>query len=81
MNNEMARIIEVANDLVITGSTAGSTGECIAAAFVLNDMALLEPPYEDTVNAWERLGDRWQQYVKEIKRHHMDRIQRPKADI
>lgn len=77
MNYEMARIIEVANDLAINGSTAGSTGECIAAAFVLNDMTLLLPPYEDALDAWERLGDRWQRYVKEIKSHHMDRIHLP----
>ena len=66
-------IINVANQLQHTGSTGASTGERIAAAFVLNRMDYLPDSYSDVIEAWERLDD-WQGYVKRIKECHMHLI-------
>jgi len=52
---ELQKIINVASDLNLTGSTAASTGERIAAAFVLNRMEYLPDTYSDVVEAWDRL--------------------------
>jgi len=68
------RIIQVARELKRTGTTAASTGEHIAAAFVLNRTELLPADYRDVNEAWERLGN-WQQYVHRIKRHHRHRLE------
>ena len=70
---QIEKIIEVANQLQRTGRTGASTGECIAAAFVLNRPEYLPAIYTDLVEAWERLDD-WQQYVKLIKRDYMHLI-------
>ena len=70
------RIIQVAHELKRTGTTGASTGEHIAAAFVLNRIDLLPADYPDATEAWERLGT-WQQYVHRIKRHHMHLIEGP----
>jgi len=67
------KIINVANELQRRGSTGASTGEQIAAAFVLNNMAYLPANYQDVVEAWERL-DNWQRYVKLIKRDYLHLI-------
>ncbi len=64
---QIDKIIEVAIDLQRTGSTGASTGERIAAAFVLNRMDYLPDSYNDAVEAWERLDSEWQYYVKRIK--------------
>jgi hypothetical protein len=74
MNSDMKRLIEVANELAEDGSTYGSTGEQIGAAFILNDMALLPAQYTDVLYAWQRLNGEWQGYVNAIKSDHMDRI-------
>lgn len=78
MNNlpwEIDKIIEVANTLQATGSTAASTGERIAAAFVLNRAEYLPAAYTDMVEAWDRLDDQWQGYVRRIKREYMHLIE------
>lgn len=69
MNYEIniQKIINVANDLSTHGSSAGSTGEIIAAAFVLNKMEYLPRGYEDVIDAWDRLDAHWQGYVRKIK--------------
>ena len=72
----ITRIIQVAHELKRTGTTAASTGEHIAAAFVLNRIDLLPEAYPDAAEAWERL-DTWQQYVHRIKRDHMHLIEGP----
>lgn len=72
---EMEKIIEVANCLQATGSTAASTGERIAAAFVLNRQEYLPDCYSDMVDAWDRLGTQWQEYVKVIKYDYMHLIE------
>ena len=72
---QIEKIIEVAVCLQATGSTAASTGERIAAAFVLNRMDYLPAMYSDAVEAWDRLDDEWQQYVKLIKRDYMHLIE------
>lgn len=64
---EMQRIIEVANELQTHGDTSGSTGEHIAAAFVLNDMSKLPGAWTHILNAWDRLGPQWQGYVRTIQ--------------
>jgi hypothetical protein len=74
MNWQIEKIIEVANCLQTTGSTGASTGERIAAAFVLNRPDYLPNSYSDIVEAWDRLDDDWQAYVRLIKRQHMHLI-------
>jgi hypothetical protein len=74
MNWQIEKIIEVANCLQATGSTGASTGERIAAAFVLNRPDYLPNSYRDIVEAWDRLDDDWQAYVRLIKRQHMHLI-------
>ncbi len=77
MNNtqwQIEKIIEVANCLQRTGNTGASTGERIAAAFVLNRMDYLPDMYSDTLEAWDRLDD-WQTYVRLIKREYMHLIE------
>lgn len=71
---EIEKIIEVANCLQKTGSSGGSTGEVIAAAFVLNKPEYLPVQYQDMVEAWNRLGEEWQNYVIIIKGYHMHHI-------
>lgn len=71
---EISKIVETAISLKQTGGTAASTGERIAAAFVLNRMELLPDGYSDVVEAWDRLGDEWQHYVRMVKRNHMHLI-------
>ena len=79
MNNqlpcEIERIIDIAKGLKRTGRTGASTGEQIAAAFVLNQMEFLPASYTDVVDAWDRLDDDWQIYVKQIKYDYMDMIE------
>ncbi|MES9904938.1 MAG: hypothetical protein ABW168_19965 [Sedimenticola sp.] len=71
---EIEKIIEVANSLQATGSTAASTGERIAAAFVLNQQEYLPVMYNDMVEAWDRLGEEWQAHVRVIKYDYMHLI-------
>jgi tellurite resistance protein len=78
MNNlpwQISKIIDVANELQATGSTAASTSERIAAAFVLNNQHHLPDSYSDILEAWDRLGDEWQQHVRIIKRDYMHLIE------
>jgi hypothetical protein len=78
MNNmpwQIDKIIEVANCLQATGGTGASTGERIAAAFVLNEPKYLPSSYSDIVEAWDRLDDEWQAYVRLIKQDYMHRIE------
>ncbi len=70
MKWEIDKIIDVANSLASTGETSASTGEQIAAAFVMNRMEWLPANYKNVVEAWDRLGEQWQQYVRGIKRDH-----------
>ncbi len=59
MNNhrwEIEKIINVAKQLHRTGETAASTGERIAAAFVINRPEYFPAAYPDMVDAWDRLG-------------------------
>lgn len=71
---QIEKIIEVANCLKATGRSGASTGECIAAAFVLNRPDFLPELYADLVEAWDRLDPEWQGYVRRIKREHLHRI-------
>lgn len=63
---DMRKIIDIANALSSRGRSSGSTGEVIAAAFVLNRMEFLPEGYA-VIDAWERLDKRWQKYVKIIR--------------
>ena len=72
---EIEKIIEVAISLNTTGGTAASTSERIAAAFVLNNPIYLPSYYSDMVEAWDRLGDEWQHYVRLIKQDYMHLIE------
>lgn len=71
---EIEKIIEVANTLKATDRTGASTSERIAAAFVLNRPDYLPHSYTDMVEAWDRLGEEWQQYVRRIKRDYLHLI-------
>ncbi len=68
MQWQIEKIIAVANQLNQTGTTTASTGEQIAAAFVLNRPDYLPDNYRDMTEAWDRLGEAWQAYVRIIKR-------------
>jgi hypothetical protein len=70
---QIEKIIGVANALQRTGRSGGSTGEIIAAAFVLNRMEFLPHSYRDVIEAWERIED-WQKLVKYTKRNCMHLI-------
>ena len=74
MKWEIEKIIEVAICLKVTGSTASSTSERIAAAFVLDRQEYLPEGY-DLVEAWDRLGGTWQDHVRLIKRDYMHLIE------
>lgn len=74
MSWQIEKIIEVANQLKRTGCTGASTGEQIAAAFVINRPEYLPNSYSDMVEAWDRLDEEWQQYVRLIKRDCMHLI-------
>jgi hypothetical protein len=74
MRWEIEKIIEIANCIERTGSSPASMGEAIAAAFVLNRQDCLPEAYSDMVEAWDRLGTEWQQYVRLIKREYMHLI-------
>ncbi len=67
MKRQIEKIIEVAQQLKETGTTGASTGERIAAALVLNRPDYLPSMYSDVVDAWDRLDDEWQHYVRLIK--------------
>ena len=71
---EIEKIIEVANCLASTGSSGASTGERIAAAFVLNRMEFLPASYPDPIDAWDRLDSEWQDYVRLIKRDYQHKL-------
>ncbi len=70
MQWQIEKIIEVANQLKQTGFTTASSGERIAAAFVLNRPDYLPAIYPDMVQAWDRLDEEWQQYIRIIKRDY-----------
>jgi hypothetical protein len=72
---QIETIINVANSLQQTGRSGGSTGEVIAAAFVLNRPDYLPAAYRDMVDAWGRLDPCWQHYVRLIKRDYMHLIE------
>jgi hypothetical protein len=75
MRWEIEKIIEVSVQLQCTGGSPCSTGERIAAAFVLNRPEFLPAAYPDLVEAWDRLGVEWQQFVRIVKREYMHLIE------
>ena len=75
MQWEIEKIIAVANQLQRTGSSPASTGERIAAAFVLNRPEYLPAAYSDMLEAWDRLDEQWQWYVRVIKRDYQHLIE------
>jgi len=68
------KIIYVARCMRHGRPSGASTGEKIAAAFVLNRMDYLPDSYSDVIEAWERLDD-WQPIVKYIKRNCMHLVE------
>ena len=71
---EILKIINVAQELKCTGKTGASTGEQIAAAFVLNNMRYLPADYRDVNAAWKGLSYNWQGFVLTIKENHIHLI-------
>ena len=67
----LQKIIDTAIELQASGSTGASTGEQIAAAFVLNRQDCLPDNERDLVQAWDSLGHTWQAHVRCIKRDHL----------
>ena len=76
MNSQQQRIISVANELITHNATAGSTSERIAAAFILNNPDYLPDSYPVMVEAWDRLGEEWQQHVRTIRQEYTHLIRR-----
>lgn len=76
LTDDMKRIIDVANELIATGGTSGSTSERIAAAFILNDTHYLPASYTDILEAWDRQGH-WQTLVRQIKADYRHRVLNP----
>lgn len=74
MNHQLEKIIETANQLKQNNASYASTGEQIAAAFVLNGQEYLPADCPDIIEAWDRLDDQWQEYVRIVKRDYMHRI-------
>lgn len=70
---KVEKIIETAICLQRTGSTAASTGEQIAAAFVLDRQDFIPPGYT-MFQAWERLDKEWQGYVMIVRGSYMHLI-------
>ena len=66
----LRKIIDTAIELQASGSTLASTGEHIAAAFVLNRQDCLPDTERDLVKAWDSLGHTWQAHVRSIKRDY-----------
>ena len=66
----LRKIIDTAIELQASGRTGASTGEQIAAAFVLNRQDCLPDTERDLVKAWECLGHTWQAHVRSIKRDY-----------
>ena len=71
---EIEKITNTANQLLSKGSTGSSTGEHIAAVFVINRPDLLPQGYQDMIEAWDRLGGNWQIIVRLIKQEYMHLI-------
>ncbi len=78
MDPIIEKIVGVANTLELTGSSGASTSEIIAAAFVLNRPEFFPDCYDDMVEAWDRLGEDWQRYVRWIKRDYSHRLVKKK---
>ena len=64
---QIKKIIETAKCLQATGSTDAGANVNIAAAFVLNRMDYLPSLHKDIVEAWDWLGEEWQEYIRFIK--------------
>ena len=64
------KIIDTAIELQATGCTGASTGEHVAAAFILNRQDCLPDTERDLVEAWDSLGHTWQEHVRYIKRSY-----------
>ena len=71
---EIQTILRVAHELATTGQSGASTGERIAAAFVLNRMEFLPASYPDVLEAWDRLDEQWQEYVRIIKQDYQHEL-------
>jgi hypothetical protein len=71
---EIEKIMDGDNCLASTGSSGASTGERIAAAFVLNRMEFLPASYQDAIEAWDRLDAEWQAYMRLIKRDYQHEL-------
>lgn len=68
------KILNTANSLLRTGTTGASTGEQIAAAFVLERIDFL-PHGWGVIEAWERLDGEWQYYVKHVRADYLHLIE------
>ena len=68
----LQKIVDTAIELQASGRTGASTGEHIAAAFVLNRQDCLPDAERDLINAWECLGHTWQEHVRRIKRDYLN---------
>ena len=66
----LRKIIDTAIELQASGCTSASTGEHVAAAFVLNRQDRLPDTDRDLIKAWECLGHTWQAHVRYIKRDY-----------
>ena len=73
LNRQTQKIIDAAICLQVLGEARADTDTHIAAAFVLDRQEYLPAGYE-MVAAWDQLDHTRQEYVRLIKRDHMDII-------
>ena len=59
------KLLSVAHELHTTGRTGASTGEVIAAAFIIDQMQYLPEGYS-VLEAWDRLEPRWQRITQAL---------------
>ena len=68
------KLLSVAHALHTTGRTGASTGEVIAAAFIINNMDYLPEGYT-VLEAWERLEPRWQRITLALHKAYGHRFE------
>ena len=79
MHNQQAiarQLMHIATQLHTTGRTSASTGERIAAAFIINNMQHLPEGYT-VLEAWDRLEPSWQRLTMALHQAYSHRFRSP----
>jgi hypothetical protein len=67
------KLLSVAAELHTNGRTGASTGERIAAAFIINNMNYLPEGYT-VLEAWDRLEPKWQRITQALHKAYGHRF-------